>query len=76
MQILEKHTELDAASLRKSLPEGFRVITHPESAYLDAPAPEIDMSANFPDGRIHVEEGMKVARRALYLAEAAIAGRK
>ena len=76
VQNLEKHPELDEARLEESLPEGFRVTRHPGSTYLDAPAPEIDMSADFSVERTHVEEGMKVARRALDLAEEAIAGCK
>ena len=76
VQNREKHPELDETSLRKSLPEEFRVTRHPKSIYLDAPAPEIDMSAAFSVERMQVEEGMKVARRALDLAESAITGRQ
>ena len=76
VQNLEKHLELDEAMLLQSLPDGFRLKRHSKSTYLNAPVPEIDMSADFSVERMHVEEGMKVARRVLDLAEAAIAERR
>ena len=75
-QNLEKHPSLDERELLKRLPDGFRLKKHPRSTYLDAPVPEIDMSSEFSVERVHVEEGMKVARRALDLAESAIVGRR
>ena len=76
VQNLEKHPSLDETELLESLPDGFRLKKHPKSTYLDAPVPEIDMSSEFSFERMHVEEGMRVARRALDLAESAIAGHR
>ena len=69
---LEKHPALNEAQL-DTLPEGFELRKHPKSIHLDAAAPEIDMSREFSVERVHVEEGMSIARRALDLAESAIA---
>lgn len=71
VQNLEKCPDLDIVELQKALPEGFRIKKHPNSTYLDAPTPPIDMTANFSAEREHVEEGMRIARQALDLVEAA-----
>jgi hypothetical protein len=72
VQNLEKLAILDISNFRKSLPEGFRIKTHPNSTYLDAPTPAIDMTAKFHEELENVEEGMAIARQALDLVEAAV----
>ncbi len=72
VQNLEKLPTLDIAEFHEALPEGFRIKKHPNSTYLDAPTPAIDMTAKFPEERENVEEGMAIARQALDLVEAAV----
>lgn len=71
VQSLEKHSALDEANLRQSLPEEFRLREYPKSTYLEAPTQKIDMSADICVERTHVEEGMEVARRAIDSPDAA-----
>ncbi len=64
---------LDEASLKASFPNWICPKRHEVgSLYLNAAAPKIDMSADFAVEQMRVEEGMKIARRALDHAEAAI----
>lgn len=64
---------LDETSLKASFPIWICSKRHLRgSLYLNAAAPKIDMSADFSVEQMRVEEGMKIARRALDLAEAAI----
>lgn len=72
VQYPKKFLYLDEAKLGITLPDGFSLKRHPNSLYLDATTPVIDMSAAFSDELENVEEGMSIARRALDLAEAAI----
>lgn len=72
VQNLEKLATLEIAKFREALPEGFRIKTHPNSTYLDAPTPAIDMTAKFHEELENVEEGMAIARQALDLVEAAV----
>ena len=64
---------LDEASLKAFLPIWISPIRHKKgNLYLNAAAPQIDMSADFSVEQMRVEEGTKIARRVLDLAEAAI----
>ncbi|NBB98671.1 MAG: hypothetical protein GVY34_10995 [Alphaproteobacteria bacterium] len=74
VQNLEKVAGLDIEKLTKTLPEDFSIVKHPKSIYLDAMTPTIDMTADFQTEREHVEEGMRIARQALELVEAAAQG--
>ncbi|MEQ8652860.1 MAG: hypothetical protein RIC87_10390 [Kiloniellales bacterium] len=72
VQEFEESLILDEVKLGITFPEGFVLKWHPKSVYLDASTPVIDMSAAFADELENVEEGMRIARHALDLAEAII----
>ena len=64
---------LDEASLKAFLPIWISPKRHKKgNLYLNAAAPQIDMSEDFVVEQMRVEEGTKIARRVLNLAEAAI----
>ncbi len=72
VQIPKEYAERIETSLKRLLPEKFRLTRHPSTIYVDASVPEIDMSAEFADEWDRVDESMRVARQALDLVETAI----
>lgn len=72
VQNLQRFPIIETAEFAATLPEGFYIAKTDKSTYLNAATPAIDMTANFTDEIENVEEGMRIAKQAINLAEAAI----